>query len=302
MLALELVGFFLFILVLGYLLPAGYFYYAYWVRQSEHTRQLRIQQREPTRGQIRREIRMSVVAIMVFAVMATGVFQLYKGGKTAIYLNIHDYPLWYLPVSVLLCMLIHDTYFYWTHRFMHWRPAFKYFHVGHHRSITPTPWSIYAFQPLEAATQFFGICLLVVFLPLHPWALLAFLWYDTMVNTAGHTGYEVVPKPVARSWFYKGFNTVTHHDAHHTNMRVNFGLFFNVWDRLMGTFLDESTPKSHNTAPHAPIQHATGRRLAASAQRNSPWAGLSGGAGISERDIPGRCSGNRRRSTGRPAS
>jgi sterol desaturase/sphingolipid hydroxylase (fatty acid hydroxylase superfamily) len=32
------------------------------------------------------------------------------------------------------------------------------------------------------------------------------------------------------------FNTVTHHDAHHTNTQVNFGVFFNVWDRWMGTF------------------------------------------------------------------
>jgi sterol desaturase/sphingolipid hydroxylase (fatty acid hydroxylase superfamily) len=121
---------------------------------------------------------------------------------------------------------------------MHWRRVFKYTHVGHHKSVTPTPWAIFAFQPLEAVIQFCGIILLVILIPLHPLVLLAFLAHDTMVNTAGHTGYEVVPGAVSRKAWFKGLNTVTHHDAHHTNMRVNFGSFFNVWDRWMGTFSD----------------------------------------------------------------
>ena len=30
-------------------------------------------------------------------------------------------------------------------------------------------------------------------------------------------------------------NSVTHHAQHHEKFRANFGLYFNVWDRLMGT-------------------------------------------------------------------
>ncbi len=30
-------------------------------------------------------------------------------------------------------------------------------------------------------------------------------------------------------------NSVTHHALHHEKFRANFGLYFNVWDRLMGT-------------------------------------------------------------------
>jgi Delta7-sterol 5-desaturase len=78
---------------------------------------------------------------------------------------------------------------------------------------------------------------------LHPLVLLTFLWYDTLVNTAGHTGYEIVPKAISSRWPFKPFNTVTHHDAHHTNTRVNFGLFFNIWDRWMGTFSDASVAR-----------------------------------------------------------
>lgn len=243
MLLLEFVGIFLFILVMGYILPAGQFYYTYHVRKSAAKEQNRIQDRLPTSEQIRREIRMSVTTIAIFSLMGTGLLQLYKAGMTSIYWQFREYPLFYLPISFFLCLLFHDTYFYWTHRLMHWRPLFKYTHVGHHRSISPTPWAIYAFQPLEAVIQFCGIILIVVLIPLHPLMLLAFLWYDTLVNTAGHTGYEIVPKFISRSWLFKGFNTVSHHDAHHTNMRVNFGSFFNIWDRLMGTFHDQSVQR-----------------------------------------------------------
>jgi sterol desaturase/sphingolipid hydroxylase (fatty acid hydroxylase superfamily) len=30
-------------------------------------------------------------------------------------------------------------------------------------------------------------------------------------------------------------NSVTHHAQHHEKFRANYGLYFNVWDRLMGT-------------------------------------------------------------------
>jgi lathosterol oxidase len=239
LLAMEFAASFAFILVLGYLLPAGQFYYLYHVRQSPQHEAQRIQHRRPTQGQIWREVRMSLVSILIFAIGATALIELYKAGHTSIYLRFSEYPLWYLPVSFALCLIFHDTFFYWSHRFMHWQPVFKHTHAGHHRSISPTPWAIFAFQPAEAIIQFAGIMALVIFLPLHPLALGLFLWWDTIVNTAGHTGFEMVPKWLGRSWLYAGFNTVTHHDTHHTNMKKNFGSFFNVWDRLMGTFQDD---------------------------------------------------------------
>ena len=40
-------------------------------------------------------------------------------GWTLIYTDPGQYPLWYLPLSLLLYLLAHDTWFYWTHRLMH---------------------------------------------------------------------------------------------------------------------------------------------------------------------------------------
>jgi len=258
MIALEFIGFYLFILIFGYLVPAGSFYYWYHVRHDPKLSALRIQQRQPVVGQIRRECRLSLITVLIFAVMATAVFQLYKAGHTKIYLRIGERPLFYLPISFAISLVVHDTYFYWTHRLMHWPRIFKYVHLGHHRSITPTPWAIYAFQPLEAVIQFTSVALIVIFVPLHPLALLAFLCWDTMVNTAGHTGYEMVPRSVSSHRFFKWFNTVTHHDDHHTNTRVNFGVFFNIWDRCMGTFQGDESRKSGTSVPR-PNQQLSAR-------------------------------------------
>jgi sterol desaturase/sphingolipid hydroxylase (fatty acid hydroxylase superfamily) len=248
---IEFLALFSFISILGYAVPAGIYYWLYHVRKSENKEHLRIQDRRPTRAGIHREIRLSVISIFIFSVMGAVLVEFYRAGWTSIYLRIRDYGWWYFPVSIFLCMVLHDTYFYWTHRFMHWRPVFKYLHAGHHRSISPTPWAIYAFQPGEAIIQFLGIMALVIFLPLHPLALLIFLWMDTQMNSAGHTGYEVVPRSISAHPLYAGFNTVTHHDGHHTNMGRNFGSFFNVWDRWMGTFQDGATPKEEPAA-HEP--------------------------------------------------
>ena len=253
MLVLEFLAFFAFILVTGYLVPAGAFYLRYHVLKTEEKERLRIQDRRPAPGQVAREVKLSLVTVAIFAAMSTGLLQCYKVGWTNMYWRFSDYPLWYLPVSVLLCLAIHDTYFYWTHRLMHWKPLFKYTHLGHHRSVSPTPWAIYAFQPAEAIIQFLGICGLVLFLPLNPAALLVFLAIDTHINTAGHTGYEVVPRWLSRQWFFKGINTVTHHDNHHTNFSKNFGAFFNVWDRLMGTFLEDSAPGGEDDGNHPEV-------------------------------------------------
>lgn len=236
LLGLELIGFFLFIFVLGYLLPCLQFYWLYFVREDQAKRQRRIQQRRPTRNDIHREIKYSLLTIFIFAVMATALFEAYKLGLTSIYRDFHKYSLIYLPISFVLCLVLFDTYFYWTHRLMHWQPLFKYFHAGHHKSISPTPWAIYSFQPLEAVLQFTGVALMVIFVPLHPVVLLAFLSFDSLVNLAGHTGHEMVPQSLLQHPMFQGWNTVAHHDNHHTNMKVNFGVFFNVWDRWMGTY------------------------------------------------------------------
>jgi len=259
---LQFVAFFALILVAGYLLPAAQFYL------QGRRRPDRIQSARPRPGQIAREVRLSIISVAIFALGSTGLLQMYQAGLTNIYWNRSDYFPGYGVLSVLLCLVLHDTWFYWSHRAMHTPALFKLTHAGHHKSVTPTPWAMFAFQPAEAVIQFLGIALIVIFLPLHPLALLAFLGIDTFVNVAGHCGYECMPAWALRRRPFRILSTVTSHDAHHTNMRVNFGSFFNVWDRFCGTYNSGAQrAETHGSGepnqiarPHSRAQKTASRR------------------------------------------
>jgi lathosterol oxidase len=235
---------FMALLVFGYLIPAGVFHWLIYIRQHPAIVEARIQARRHRSEDIAREVRHSIVSLLLFAAYSVALLEAYKAGLTAIYWQIASYPLWWLPVSFLVAVVLHDTYFFWTHRLMHTKLFFKHFHAGHHRSLTPTPWAILAFQPLETVFQFGFFALLIVFVPLHPAVLLAYFMFDGIVNAAGHCGHEIVPRSYREHKLAKYCNAVTHHDLHHSRFNYNFGQYFNVWDRVMGTFLDarSSTP------------------------------------------------------------
>src|SRR5262249_45556771 len=109
------------------------------------------------------------------------------------------------------------------------------FHRTHHLSTSPTPWAAYAFSAPEALVQA-GIGPLIVFtIPTHPLAFAAFMLWQGAFNGLGHRGYASFPR-----WFLASragwvLNSVTHHAMHHEKVRANYGIYFNVWDRLMGT-------------------------------------------------------------------
>ena len=64
------------------------------------------------RSQIRQEIAWSLASAFIYAapagVLAWG-WQSF--GWTRIYSNVSDYPLWWLPASVLVYLLLHDRWF-----------------------------------------------------------------------------------------------------------------------------------------------------------------------------------------------
>jgi lathosterol oxidase len=54
-------------------------------------------------------------------------------------------------------------------------------------------------------------------------------------NVLGHCGYEIFPRWFLGSGAGRFLNTPTHHAMHHEKVGANYGLYFNVWDRLLGT-------------------------------------------------------------------
>jgi sterol desaturase/sphingolipid hydroxylase (fatty acid hydroxylase superfamily) len=188
--------------------------------------------------QIRREIGWSLASAGIYGAPAGVVAWGWQAqGWTKIYTDAADYPLWYLPVSVLLFLLAHDTWFYWTHRWMHQPRLFRIAHAVHHDSRPPTAWAAMSFHPWEAVTGAIVIPALVFIIPIHVAALAVVLSIMTLMGVGNHMGWEMFPKPLVHGRVGQWIITATHHQKHHDSYRGNYGLYFRFWDRLCGTDL-----------------------------------------------------------------
>jgi Delta7-sterol 5-desaturase len=188
--------------------------------------------------QIRREIGWSLASAAIYGVPAGIVAWGWQNrGWTLIYKDVGDYPLWYLPVSVLLYLLAHDTWFYWTHRWMHEPWAFKRAHAVHHASRPPTAWAAMSFHPIEALTGAVVIPVLVFLIPIHIAALAVVLAVMTVMGVTNHMGWELFPRALVNGPGGRWLITATHHQKHHDAYRGNYGLYFRHWDRVCGTDL-----------------------------------------------------------------
>jgi Delta7-sterol 5-desaturase len=131
--------------------------------------------------------------------------------------------------------VLHDAYFYWTHRLLHRPWWFARFHSTHHQSVHPTPWAAYSFHPVEAGIQALFFVIVVHLLPFHPLVLVIFLIWMILRNTIGHCAYELLPWQAATSGALRWVTSTSHHHFHHAHNKGNYGLYFTYWDRWMHT-------------------------------------------------------------------
>ena len=212
---------------IAWLLAYVFFKQRWWRRK--------IIQRDPSAADVRREMTWSVLTAFIYGCVGTATILIGKTYGWQMYRKIesHGWP-WFV-LSIGIAIVVHDTWFYWTHRLMHHPRLFKLFHRVHHESTNPSPWAAYSFAPLEAFMQACIFPLLVFTVPMHPLAFFAFMIWQIVFNVLGHTGFEYFPSWLMKSWLGKLLNTPTNHIQHHEKMRGNYGLYFNVWDRLMHT-------------------------------------------------------------------
>jgi lathosterol oxidase len=192
--------------------------------------------RRPTlSGQNRRDFGYSALSMAVFGSMAFIIVGMKMLGVSQMYVDIDEHGWTYFWLSIPLMLLIHDAWFYWTHRLMHHKRLFGVMHRVHHLSHDPTPWTAYAFHPTEAFVEALIGPVLVLIMPTHPLALFVFVTVQMTYNVLGHLGYELYPRWFMRTPLRYVLNTTTHHHQHHQKTNCNYGLYFNGWDRLMGT-------------------------------------------------------------------
>lgn len=199
----------------------------------------KIQSVFPKRKDYLREFGYSMLTVLMFTLVAFFTFAPQLRPYHLRYDHISDYGWVYWVISIVLMLLIHDTYFYWTHRVMHHPKLFRIFHAVHHQSTNPSPWASYAFHPLEGIVEALVIVPIVFLIPFHASAMFVFLMIMMSYNVYGHLGYELFPKGFNNHYIGRWLNTSINHNQHHQYFIGNYGLYFLFWDRWMGTLRED---------------------------------------------------------------
>lgn len=197
--------------------------------------QRHIQKRFPAKADYYREIGYSVLTSFIFAGVGYLVFGTEFRNYTQVYTRISDYGILYFILSIGLMLLLHDTYFYWTHYLMHHKRFYRYVHKVHHLSTNPSPWAALAFHPFEAVVEAGIVVVIAMVMPAHPIAIGLFLLVMMFINVYGHLGYELYPAGFSKTRIGRWINTSVNHNMHHQYARSNYGLYFLFWDRWMNT-------------------------------------------------------------------
>ncbi|MCB0665186.1 MAG: sterol desaturase family protein [Saprospiraceae bacterium] len=266
-----------------YFIIAGIPFIIFYVLFHRYFKRSKIQERKVPKHLLLYEILQSSQSALIFA--AIGCLLIYTpiSAYTSIYLDIHQHPWWWIPAVLIISMVLHDLYFYWLHRLIHHPRIFSYVHLVHHKSNNPSPWSSYSFHLLESIAEAMILPILIFILPMHPLSIFLFTFFSFLFNVYGHLGYEIVPRWFRKTPFFQIIGTSVYHNMHHAKFHYNYGLYFRIWDRLMGTEHPDYE-KTFDTIQYRRFEHRTGRRL-------SKMAGLLGlflipGIGVSQ-DLSG---------------
>lgn len=195
----------------------------------------KLAQRPYPAAQFRREVGWSTVTTVIFALAGAGMLVLWQKGYTRVYTELREYPLWWLPLSLLLAMALHETAYYWLHRWMHRPAVYRLVHKVHHDSGIPSPFTAFSFHPLEGFLQALILPLILLIVPLHPAVLVVYLTLMTLSAVVNHLDVEVYPRGFHRHPVGRWLIGATHHSMHHKQHRYHFGLFFTLWDHWAGT-------------------------------------------------------------------
>lgn len=218
-----------------YLIGAGAVFLVVNVLLARWLKGRKIRPRSPDARQMRREFLTSLRTVLVFSMFGASIWALRGTGLIDVYLDPAERGWAYFAFSVVALIVLHDAWFYWTHRLIHDPRLFRRVHRTHHKSHNPSPWTSYSFDISEAVINGSYLTFALLLIPASPLAIFFFLWHMMLRNALGHCGYEIFPSLRSGRPLFDWMTTVTHHDLHHAQAGWNYGLYFTFWDRVMGT-------------------------------------------------------------------
>ena len=221
---------------LRYLLMTGTYYVIVCKLFDRKFRKYKINPDRVPAEAIRSEMTWALLNNVNYAILAVFTYILYELGYLKLYFEWHEYGTLYGLVIIPAVLLAQDTYFFAVHYLMHrrlfWRASH---HQIHHQFHNVSPWSAFSVHPIEGFIELLFRPLLLMAVPTHPYTLLALAMLSFALNIIGHSGYELFPKNFATSPMTRFCSCATYHYLHHRHSNYNYGLFFNFWDRLLGT-------------------------------------------------------------------
>lgn len=226
----------MFAVVIGrYLLIAGIFHLVFFTWFPKRWKERKINSLDYKKGQFKREVKWSTLTALLFALAGSMTLVLWQQGWTKVYLDVNEYPWWWLPLSLAIAMLLHETYYYWLHRWMHHPRIFRIVHKVHHDSNITSPWTAFSFHPLEGVLQAVFLPLLLMVLPMHLYVVVLQLTIMTFSSVINHLDIEIYPQRFYKHPIGKWLIGATHHSLHHKQFKYNYGLYFTFWDKWKAT-------------------------------------------------------------------
>jgi len=184
--------------------------------------------REVDRALRRKELLWSTIGIVGTAVLSTPLQYLVAHGRSKVYVDVGAHGYGWLAASALLYLFVTETMIYWIHRFLHAPLLYRHVHRFHHAFRAPTPWTSFAFHPLDSFAQALPHYLCAFLFPVHLSIYLGMLVFVSVWTVLIHDGVSLVRHPA--------INYTGHHTAHHRYNKDNYGQFFTLWDRIGGTY------------------------------------------------------------------
>jgi sterol desaturase/sphingolipid hydroxylase (fatty acid hydroxylase superfamily) len=226
------------VVVARYFLISGLFYLIFhkWEKQKWASKKINV--KGYPKDQFRKEILRSNITAIIFGISGAALLLQWQAGYARVYETFRDYPLWWMPVSLVIALFLQETYYYWLHRWMHIPSVFRVVHRWHHDSHIASPWTAFSFHPLEGLIQALFLPMLLVFLPMHLYVFVFLLVIMSVSSVINHLDIEIYPDWFLQSKVGRFFIGATHHAKHHRYYKYNFGLYFSFWDRIAGSEKD----------------------------------------------------------------
>ncbi len=214
--------------IVFYLVTSGSSYLYYFIVRKQRF----FPNETPDPAQMRKERRWAVYSLFGNAVFTAPIHHFIVQGKSQVYFDFGAHSTGWFLISIALMVVITETLVFWAHWALHHPFLYKHIHLHHHQFRKTTPWASVAFHPLDSFAQAAPHHLCAFLFPVHIGVYAASVTFVTLWSVFIH-------ERVTFSWVRFGLiNNTMHHTAHHKFNKWNYGQWFTIWDRIMGTHKD----------------------------------------------------------------